>query len=141
GFVEPLQNFHDLVAGCGVEVSGGLVGKNDIGIVDKRPRDGHSLLLAARELRRTVIEAGGPAHPGWHLDLSLLWLPAYFARSLVGERELNVLEYRVLLDQVVGLKDETEVAAADLGQLIVVEPCDVSAAEQVLARGRAVETT
>ena len=45
----------------------------------------------------------------------------------------------VLLDQVVRLEDEAEIAAADLGQLVVVELGDVAAAQEILAAGGAVE--
>ena len=68
-----------------------------------------------------------------------LRLRADLAVALVGERELDVLEHGVLLDQVIRLEDEAEVAAADLGQLVVVEPGDVAIAQEILAAGRAVE--
>ena len=74
-----------------------------------------------------------------HLDRSLLGLRADLAGALVGQRELDVLEDGVLLDQVVRLEDEAEVAAADLGELVVVEAGDVAAAQEVLAAGGAVE--
>ena len=39
-----------------VEVAGGLVGEHDLGLRDERARDRDALLLAARQLRRSVLE-------------------------------------------------------------------------------------
>ena len=61
------------------------------------------------------------------------------AAPLVGQRELDVLGDGVLLDQVVRLEDEADVAAADLGEFVVVELGDVAVAEDVLAARGAVE--
>ena len=40
----------DFGAGCGVEIPGRLVRKDERGIVDERPGDRHTLLLTARQL-------------------------------------------------------------------------------------------
>ncbi len=59
--------------------------------------------------------------------------------ALVEQRDLDVLDDRVLRQQVVRLEDEAEVAAADLGELVVVHVGDVLVAEEVMAAGAAVE--
>ena len=59
--------------------------------------------------------------------------------ALVEQRHLDVLDDRVLRQQVVRLKDEAEVGAADLGELVVVHPGDVDVAQEVVAAGRPVE--
>ena len=139
GVVQLAQHFHDLLAGGRVEVAGRLVGQDDVGIVDQRPGDGHALLLAAGELGGPVVDPIAQADQPGELDRPLVRLLAELAGSLVGQRELDVLEHGVLRDQVVRLEDEAEVAAADLGELVVVEPRDVATAQEVLAAGRAVE--
>src|ERR1700722_2335130 len=48
--MEVVEESHDLVAGLGVQVSGGLVGQDDRGLVDQGAGDGDALALAAREL-------------------------------------------------------------------------------------------
>ena len=48
-------------AGGAVEVAGRLVGHQQIGIGDDRPRDRHALLLAAGELTRVMMLAAGEA--------------------------------------------------------------------------------
>src|SRR5690606_21447894 len=59
--VEPLEHRHDLGAGDAVEVAGGLVGQDDIRVVDQRSGDRHALLLPAGELVGPVIEPLGQA--------------------------------------------------------------------------------
>jgi len=41
------EDVHDLTAGLGIEVPGGLVGKEDFGIVHEGAGDGDALTLAA----------------------------------------------------------------------------------------------
>ena len=50
GAVQVLEERHDLDARPGVERAGRLVGQDHDRVVDERARDGHALLLAAREL-------------------------------------------------------------------------------------------
>src|SRR5829696_2720852 len=52
GPVDALEQQHDVLAGVGVEVSGGLVGEQDQRPVDERPGDRHPLLLTAGQLAR-----------------------------------------------------------------------------------------
>src|SRR4051794_33901343 len=52
--VQLLQQLHDGLAVFGVEVSGRLVREQDCGVAGDRARDGHTLLLTARELARKV---------------------------------------------------------------------------------------
>ncbi len=40
--VEPIKDLHDLFAGLGIEVTGRLVGQNDLRIVDQSLADGHA---------------------------------------------------------------------------------------------------
>src|SRR4029453_13811639 len=47
-----------------VEITGGVVGQHDRGVVGERPRDGHPLLLAAGELRRIVMSSIGQSDIG-----------------------------------------------------------------------------
>ena len=47
----------DLGAGAAVEVAGGLVGEDDLGLAGQGPGHGDPLLLAAGELARAVLQA------------------------------------------------------------------------------------
>src|SRR5207247_1864197 len=53
--VEPLHERQHVVGALAIEVAGGLVGDDDLRIVDDRARDRHALLLAARQLARIVV--------------------------------------------------------------------------------------
>jgi hypothetical protein len=46
-FVEHAKKIHDLVAGFGIQSAGRLIGKDKVGIVNKRPGYGNPLLLTA----------------------------------------------------------------------------------------------
>ena len=50
------QKVHDLHGGLRVEGAGGLVREDDIGVVDKRSRDGDALHLTAGELVRLLVD-------------------------------------------------------------------------------------
>src|SRR5438045_3328098 len=60
--VQLLEQPHDLLAGGGVEVAGGLVREQDGGTHDQRAGDGHALALAAGELARLVVHAVAQVH-------------------------------------------------------------------------------
>src|SRR4029077_20019666 len=49
----------DLGPMLGIQVSGGLVGENDLGLMHDRSRDRHTLLLTARELAGTMVSSYG----------------------------------------------------------------------------------
>jgi hypothetical protein len=55
--VELLQQREHVAGAVGVEVTGRLVGEDDVGIGHDRTSDGDALLLAAGELAGEVIEA------------------------------------------------------------------------------------
>ena len=55
--VELLEQLEDLAGAGAVEVAGGLVGDEQVGVGHDRPRDRHALLLAARELPGIVVLA------------------------------------------------------------------------------------
>ena len=56
------EQIQDDVLVGGVQVAGGLVGQDDLGVVHQRARDGHALLLAAGKLGGQMTRAIGKAH-------------------------------------------------------------------------------
>ena len=84
--VELAEELHDLVAGLRVEVAGGLVGQDQLRVVDQRAGDGHALLLAAGQLvgqwcaygRRGPTFASSSARAGRR---SPRGVPAYIMRQ------------------------------------------------------------
>ena len=114
--VEFFQHAHDLAAGLGVEVAGGLVGDQDPGVVHQRPRDGDALALAAGELVGAVLEAVVHAELAEHLRRPLAQLaplgPEVPPRVLDHRREQGVLHDVQFRQQVVELEDEPELRVA-----------------------------
>ena len=66
--VELAQERQDLVGPLGVQVAGRLVGQDQRRLVDERPGDRDALLLAARQLGRTVVGPLGEADELERLD-------------------------------------------------------------------------
>ncbi len=126
----------DLGAGAGVEIAGGLVGEDDVGLARQRAGAGDALLLAAGELARPVREAAGEADGVHHGVQPLL------VDLAAGDvhREGDVLERRQGGQQVERLEDEADVIAAQLGQLLVPQPDQLGVADHRGAGGDGVQT-
>ncbi len=60
--VELVKQFHDLDTHLGVQVTGRLIGENDVGVTYDRTGDGYALTLAAGELRREVAHTVAQAY-------------------------------------------------------------------------------
>jgi hypothetical protein len=129
------QEVQDVGRGVRVEVAGGLVGEDQIGLVDQRPGARHPLLLAAGELGRAVREPVRDAE-----------LPDQVAEPVAvdpGPGQVggqgDVLGRGQRRDQVEGLEDEADLVPAQPGEAGVIQPADVLAAHEGLPRRRAVE--
>src|SRR5690606_35584428 len=108
----PQQSQHLATAG-GVEVAGGLVRDDDVRVRDERAGDGDTLLLAARELVRTVVQAVGQSQPvDDATDESAVDRPS---GQLRGQEDVLLRRHRG--HQVEGLEDEADSVAALRGEL------------------------
>ena len=65
--VDVAEQVHDLERQVGIEIAGRLVGQHQLRLVDERARNGHALLLAARQLLGQRVEAVLQADPLQHL--------------------------------------------------------------------------
>ena len=108
------EEVHDLDRRLAVERAGGLVGEDQRRLVDERARDGHALLLTARELARQVPAAVG--EPDALEDLARPGALLAPTASLDGQRQRDVLERRQVRHEVERLEDEPEVLAAEVGE-------------------------
>ena len=135
--VELGEEFHYLLAVLGVEVTGGLVGEDELGIGDDGAGDGHPLLLTSGELLWEVGGAVGDVHALEYVAYHLLALGGLDLH--VDEGQLHVLEHVQLIDEVEALEYEAYVAFAVLGALFLFQRADFLAEELVLARGGVVE--
>ena len=69
------KKLSDLVPGASVEVAGGFVGEQHLGVRRERPRDCDTLLFAAGKLVRVVIDPGLQADLGQYRLRAGAWLP------------------------------------------------------------------
>ena len=104
------QQVHDLHARLGVEGAGGLVGQQDLGVVDEGARDGDALHLAARHLRGLLVDVLLQADPFEGVEGALASLGARDARQ--GQGQLDVRQHGLVGNQVVGLEDEADAVVA-----------------------------
>src|SRR6185312_1478854 len=121
-----------------IQVPRGLIGQDDLGLGDERPRHRRALPFAARELMRPMIEALAEPDPPQELARRLARLryrdPAY------QERHGDVLEGRELRQQMMKLVDETERTVAQLTAILFREPVNVAPIDEDLAARGPVES-
>ena len=135
--VELGEQVHHLLAVLAVEVAGGLVGEDELGVGDHGAGDGHTLLLSARQLLREVLGPVGDGHPLHHRRDPLLALRR--ADVQVAQRQLDVLIDVQLVDEVEALEHEADVAFAELGALLLLQAADLLAEQLVGALGGVVQ--
>ena len=131
--VELLQHAQHFPAGVGVEGAGGLVGQDQGRVAHQRPGDGHTLLLAARQLVGLAAQLVAQAHLLQH---RLGAGPALAAgHPGVDQGHLHVAHQVELGQQVVLLEHEAQHLVAYGGKLIAAHPAHVPAVEPVDAGG------
>ena len=125
----PQQRKH-FAAGLGVQVAGGLVGKEYGGLVGQRAGDGNALLLAAGKRAGQVVHAVADfQHVDQMADVGLV------RRALIEHHgQQDVLVTRQLAHQVVCLEHKAEPAAAQHRKLVVVVGEQVGTLDKVPCR-------
>src|SRR5258708_27204255 len=113
--IELLKDAHDFDAGARVESAGRLVGKNNLRIVDERPRDGHALLLASGQLAGMMVLAPRETHAVERPPRS--FLAVAIRLTVIQQRQLGVFESAGPPQQVELLKHEPDLLSSDLGRL------------------------
>ena len=128
--VQPLEQPHDLLAGGGVEVAGGLV----------RQQDATGCITSARAMATRWRWPPESSLGRWLHAVAQLHHLQRLARALqplllgdagVDQRQLDVVQRGGARQQVEGLEDEADLAVADRGQLVVVHLGDDLAAQDV----------
>ena len=105
--VQAREQGHDLVAGGGVERSGGFVGQQDRGLIHQRARHGHALALASGELARACAFMRSLEIHLAHGHLGAL--DALLGGDAgVDQRQLHVVQRRGPRQQIEGLEDEAD---------------------------------
>ena len=121
-----------------IEVAGGFVGQDERRPRDDGARDGHALLLAARELARVVLVAVGEADEAERVGNTLVAFRG--GERVQEERQFHVLVRGQHRHQVVELEDVAHVRAAPRGEAVAAEVTDVLAADLDGAAGGAVDS-
>ena len=101
----------------------------------ERACDGDALLLTAGELRGNVMAARGEPDQLQHALDARLALGGLHAA--IAQRHVDVVEHIEIRDQIEALEDEADLPVADARALVVVEPADVGAVQDVAARSSA----
>ena len=96
------QDLHDLHAGDRIERAGGLVGQQNVGIVDQRAGDRHALHLTAGHLVGLFVQLVTKADLLQRVNGAGTALLAGHARK--GERQLHVGKHGLVHDQVIALE-------------------------------------
>ena len=100
-----LQKVHNLFGRFGVQRARGFVRKDDFGIVDDCPCDGDALHLTARHLVGFLFELTAESDAFERFGGEFFLFGTRNAGD--GQRQLHVLQYVEVGDEVVGLKHET----------------------------------
>ena len=109
-------------AGRFVEIARRLVGEEHGRLTDERARDGHALLLAAGERTRAMLEPMSESDAAQQLLGTRLRLAPGPAGD--EERHRDVLDGREFRQQVMELKDESDVTVPEPHARFVVHPID-----------------
>jgi hypothetical protein len=125
------------VGAAAIEVAGRLVGEDAIGRAGERARDRDPLALAARELRRPVLEPRAEAELAERVGGARPRLDRGDAAD--AQRHGDVVERRELGQEMVELVDEAEMAIAPFALRGRVEGREVASAEVDVALSRRLE--
>ncbi len=129
--VELLEQLHDLLALVGVQIARRLVRQDERGLGDHGARDADELLLAAGELAGIEILLAHDAEAVERVADQALALGRLDVA--VGERQVEVLVDREVVDQVVALEDEADVRSLQRLPVLRLERLDRAVHEDVLA--------
>ena len=105
-FCHILQQLHDLDARLAVQCAGGLVGQQDVRVVDEGAGDGHPLHLAAGHLGGVLVQLVAQTHFLQRLGGPAAALSARHARD--GQGQFDVGEDGLVGDEVIALEHEAD---------------------------------
>src|SRR5579864_9368661 len=129
--IQLLEQLHDLFALGGVQVSGWLVRQEQLGARDHGAGYGHQLLLAARQLvgEQILLTDNLKAVERIANDA----LPLGLLHVAIGKRNVQILENRQAVQQVIALKNESDIPVAQIAALILIQIVDRLIHEVILA--------
>jgi len=136
-FVQLSEKLHDFFTLRGMQVTGGLVGQNQLGALNDGAGDSHELLLPARKLIGEEVFFANDVEAVEDVanEADALFVGDVF----IGEGDFQVLEDRQVVDEVVALENEADIGFVKLIALLYIESVDRLAVKVVLAGPRAIE--
>src|SRR5437763_17048195 len=120
-----------------MQIAGRLVGEDEFRIGDNGARDGDELLLSTGELIREEVFLADDAETIQHVSDDSLALALLYV--FIRERDFKILVHGQVIEQVVTLKDETDVLLVQFVAPLLLEFVDGLLIKVILARPRAVE--
>ena len=139
--VEFLEQPHDLDAGAGVEIAGGLVGQDEFRLVDQGAGDGDALLLSAGKLAGMMVTPVAQADLLQRLEGALSAFTVRNDGQVVKHRQLDILQGAGARQEIEALKHEAKFLVAEHGQLFAVKPGHANAIEHIVSAGGLVEAS
>ena len=130
------HEIYDFASGPGIEVAGGFVGEEHIGIGRKCTRQGDSLLLAARELCRVVAKSLSQANPAKTFGRVLTRVGVAAKLS----RQHHVLECGEAAKELECLKNKADMLLAKARAPILIECREFASRQPHLTLGRHIKT-
>lgn len=122
------KKLHKLHCRIGIEVAGGLVGKDERWAVEERPRYGDTLLLAARQLVRAFIALVDHIDLGKHLTDTLIHIDL-LAPSCSLEDKLEVIVDRAVGEKLEILEYDSHTATEE-GDIVGTELFEIIACDE-----------
>src|SRR6185436_13615653 len=118
--IQSFEEFHDLATLARMQVSGRLIGEDHPGTGNYRARDSNQLLLPAGELVRIEILLADDLKPV--NDVGDNALAIRFFDIPVGQRNLEILVDGQMIEEVIALKNESDVLIAQVGAVFWLQP-------------------
>src|ERR1700731_3332596 len=129
--IQFLKEFHDLFALARVEIAGRFVGEKKVWIGDDGTRDADQLLLSARQLPRIKIFFSDDVEAIERVSHDAGALR--FTEAPIRKRDIEVLVNGQIVEQMVALKNETDLFVAQSRALFRFQMMDGGLAEKIFA--------
>ena len=134
-----LQNLHDLHAGLRVQSAGWFVSQNDVGVVDQRTGDGHTLHLTAGHFAGALLQLIAKPH-GFQCFRGAS-AAFCFADTAQAQGDLHILQHALVGDQIVALKHKTDGVIAIAIPVPVLKTLGRAAVDDQIAAGILIQAT
>ena len=138
--VELLEDAQDFFTGRRIEVAGGFVREEQGRVVDQSSGDSHSLLLAARELRRFVVEMFPQTNSLQQLSGPLASFPVGGVLHGIRERHHHIFESTGAGQQIEVLEDEANLLITQHGPPVSRQLHDILPVKPVIPGSGMIET-